>query len=553
MTHLEPATMPPRSQPALDVPPEIPLDAAGRVDAEVQCRRCGYVLMRQLPDADCPECGHAVIDSLRGGVLRFTDPRYLDRLWSGVGIMIGYVVAWFLCLILGWVFAMLVGPWGLLVWGIPPLVLTAAVWRLTSFDPGRSRGEQPNRWRVAARAGAVVACLMLALTGGVPLLEMSSYAGSGLSEAWLLGSAGVFECLRAISKAFAFVGLLVCVRYVAKRVPSRALATQATVLAWGFAVAGAVGLGGKLFYGGAILLMFNNFNTTLTSVSSTTVSPPTRPTASPIATTTHGGETVETWEVKRADGSRAELKVTTDAAGKQQWEEKVYDSTGFQTIAWCDVYVDSNNNQIFEMADGPPGELEFLGPQAVTAHQKFPATSSSSPSSGPVSATAGATSSTAANPVAALIQPVPVPPTRPADTTQQIGGDVHKTWNTHHADGSADIYTQVRMADGYQAVTLEQVAADGSSSRTTYLIDATGQVTNVNTMQSPANSGGNFTGFGAGALLMMIGGVAILCGLGGFAVFFIWLVVLLCLLRPKLREARQFARALATPHFARYA
>ncbi len=526
---------------AVEVPPEVPLDAQGRVDAEVQCRRCGYVLMRQFPDADCPECGHAVIDSLRGGVLRFTDPRYLDQLWSGVGIMIGYAVAWFLCLILGWALAMVVGPWGLVLWVIPPLVLAVGVWRMTSFDPARPREEQPNRWRIAARVGAILAPLMLMLTAAIPMIEMMSYYGSGFSEWWVFGSAGVFDVLRVAAKTLALVGLLVCVRQVAKRVPSRAMATQAMILAWGFAAAGLAGLIGKAAYAGAVLMMMSSMS--LFSAMGTPVPTPTRPTAPPHSTSTSGTDTFETWTVTRSDGSSAELTITTDAAGEQFWEEMIYDASG-NMIAWRDVIVDAGGNATDDMGHGPPAMLEFLGVQAAVATgQPHPGT--------PVSATASTGIST--NPAGASNVTLPTKPSRPPDTTRTLGSATLDTWHTAHADGSSDVYTEQREADGSKTVTAMHVAADGSSTTEVSSIDTTGQVVSSTASQhaAPAMPGLLAGGWGLSVVLMIVGMIGLGLGGAGYLTFFVWLIVLLCLLRPKLREARQFARALtASPGLA---
>ena len=74
---------PPADDDAPVVPPEIPLDPDGRVDAEIHCRNCGYIIKALRPEDSCPECGEAVIDSLRGGVLRFASRWWLEAIDCG--------------------------------------------------------------------------------------------------------------------------------------------------------------------------------------------------------------------------------------------------------------------------------------------------------------------------------------------------------------------------------------------------------------------------------------------------------------------------------------
>ena len=54
--------------------------AARRVEGEWPCDGCGYNLRGLSADGRCPECGHAVADSLRATSLFHADPRWLRRL-----------------------------------------------------------------------------------------------------------------------------------------------------------------------------------------------------------------------------------------------------------------------------------------------------------------------------------------------------------------------------------------------------------------------------------------------------------------------------------------
>lgn len=56
------------------------------------CVHCGYNL-RGLPlDGKCPECGKAVRHSLRGDLLKYADPHWLERLRFGVALKLGNIL-----------------------------------------------------------------------------------------------------------------------------------------------------------------------------------------------------------------------------------------------------------------------------------------------------------------------------------------------------------------------------------------------------------------------------------------------------------------------------
>ena len=56
------------------------------VVGDVLCRTCGYNLRSLSLDSLCPECGARVEFSLRGNLLRFSDPQWLKHLSVGLGI-----------------------------------------------------------------------------------------------------------------------------------------------------------------------------------------------------------------------------------------------------------------------------------------------------------------------------------------------------------------------------------------------------------------------------------------------------------------------------------
>ncbi|MCC7409816.1 MAG: hypothetical protein IT442_17250 [Phycisphaeraceae bacterium] len=67
------------------MPPAIPLDPQGRLDADIACVHCGYNLRAADPAANCPECGTPLDRSLRPDILLLADPTWLKRVLSGLG------------------------------------------------------------------------------------------------------------------------------------------------------------------------------------------------------------------------------------------------------------------------------------------------------------------------------------------------------------------------------------------------------------------------------------------------------------------------------------
>src|SRR5712671_6226084 len=69
--------------------PPIPVDEAGIVVGDVACRGCSYNLRGLPAESNCPECATAIELSLEGNLLHFCDPKWLDRLAIGAGMIAG--------------------------------------------------------------------------------------------------------------------------------------------------------------------------------------------------------------------------------------------------------------------------------------------------------------------------------------------------------------------------------------------------------------------------------------------------------------------------------
>ena len=200
----------------------VPLDEAGRVAADAQCRPCGYNLRGLDPSQDCPECGEPIRESLRSDLLRYAAPDWLRRLRRGGNWLIAAVVLGFFGGCLSFNGDLLAsgaaGGWQLIVaslWLYGVLHATARDPRLMTATTGR--GEAIARGGAGAAFG--LNCLGVVLgslhaLGPLPLVALGSSAAGSVSV----------------------MGLLLVGRGLFRRVPDLASANTARTVAWGYGV-----------------------------------------------------------------------------------------------------------------------------------------------------------------------------------------------------------------------------------------------------------------------------------------------------------------------------
>ncbi len=148
---------------------QVRLDDDGLIDESIACLHCGFDLRGQTPDADCPHCRKPIDDSIRGDLLRFQSPAWLNMISLGL-----------LIVVVGVVVALGVGLTKLLIWSevisfnaIPgmvwvalmqlPIVVTAGgLWLVASRQP-LDFGEEPPwsvrrlaQWAAATAAGLAI-------------------------------------------------------------------------------------------------------------------------------------------------------------------------------------------------------------------------------------------------------------------------------------------------------------------------------------------------------------------------------------------------------------
>jgi len=243
-----------------DQPPvfQPPRREANRVEVEVHCIRCDYILLGLELTADCPECGTPVERSVRGDQLIYSGPEWVNQLamgmmWLGIAIItsiglscvmgsvggfIGYQSAssgvtgdMYLMQIIGALIGL--APTALAVWGF---------WLFTTPEPAETFNES-GKGRISrplARWTAVVTGALSVL--GVIAIALFPEDGALATQ---------FTGLPAI---IAFFAMLFYARTLALRIPDMALVNQTRVVLWG--IGGCYGLLVlTLIVGGTIMLL----------------------------------------------------------------------------------------------------------------------------------------------------------------------------------------------------------------------------------------------------------------------------------------------------------
>lgn len=227
---------------ALDTLPPVKLDVNGMVADDISCRRCGYNLRSLSPAGRCPECGTAVGRSLRGDLLQFSDPQWVDKLASGMNwIVASIVVGFFSGLILAFVGGIL-GAFGnttVVFLGIPAMQLGLGAisligyWKVTTRDPADLDPENTVSARKIVRVSQLTTYALAPIVH--LLLPIAFWATQGLNLlSSLVGLVGMFA-------------VFIYARSLALRIPDEKLARHCRIVMWGFAITMAF-----MFVGGVI-------------------------------------------------------------------------------------------------------------------------------------------------------------------------------------------------------------------------------------------------------------------------------------------------------------
>lgn len=205
------------------------------VDRDHLCIACGYNL-RGLPvDSQCPECALAVAESLKGDFLAFASPQYRARIILGMKLidwgMLSLVLLGISSVFLGTLTT--IGTFSLaqvvltvVVRWVPLGMMIVGGWLLATPDAGYNGQTDPKLARAFTRAGVVV----LAAAEVVPALifwVLPPATAGGIMPVFM----GMNIAKLAVYVAMFFCTVL-CIRWIASRVPSPKWVKIATRRLW---------------------------------------------------------------------------------------------------------------------------------------------------------------------------------------------------------------------------------------------------------------------------------------------------------------------------------
>lgn len=202
--------------------------ADGRIDSDLVCLQCEYNLRGQLPEGTCPECGTPVSYSMRSDRLSLADFHWLRTVRRGTTLLIvaGFSIITLSCLINGALTAMMDqsatgSQLAAVMRAVPQALFAIGLFMLTAPEPGVIR---PRLSRPLARWTATPGYTIMAI--GLLVIDNENRN--------VVLTAGVLTLAGAPLAVFGFCTALIYLSHLARRVPNRGLAKQATIVFWGW-------------------------------------------------------------------------------------------------------------------------------------------------------------------------------------------------------------------------------------------------------------------------------------------------------------------------------
>lgn len=218
------------------------------------CIICGYDLQGLPRSGKCPECGTPVEQSYLPDLLANRSPAYLARLRSGLSWVLNGILASFIPMVGGVLFAILtaaavgvtsVGTLKLLLQFLSmacSAVILFGWWRLTTPDPGKLDSQFDLKSRQVIRVAVIVQAAAALCQLGLGFVMTTALAVS-MPLMFVSGAASLVSGAAWITQFFA---AMLYVRWLARRVPDPELHAKARRFMW---------VGPVLYTFGIVLLM----------------------------------------------------------------------------------------------------------------------------------------------------------------------------------------------------------------------------------------------------------------------------------------------------------
>ena len=200
------------------------LDEQGRIGVDLTCLKCGYNLHGLAPKGTCPECGTPIKLSVRGNLLRFAEPDWVEMLAVGMNWIVTSIWAGIALAVIAIAARVLAGATlqgGLELLGlIPGVIGVVGYWKVTTPELGRSGDENVMSARSLARLG-----------------DVGSFVFTTAQKVMALGSlpaATILEFFGGIVSLVGFFATFLYARSLALRIPNESLANQTRTVMWGY-------------------------------------------------------------------------------------------------------------------------------------------------------------------------------------------------------------------------------------------------------------------------------------------------------------------------------
>lgn len=226
-------------------------DEDGRLETDLICVGCGYNLRGQLPDGNCPECGEPVEKSLKSDYLRYANLGWLRSVKSGLSMII---IATLAGLVVNGLFQLIAravlsrqhyrysrpssfGDLDLalqvsvimefIVFLVPMVLICIGYWHFTKPEPKAEThvaSQQLTRWSIISSYALLIALRLYILLSVILYLEFPE--SIVVAVEMILASATILFV--------GFPAMMVYLRKLAHRLPSRKLMRHTSIVLWGF-------------------------------------------------------------------------------------------------------------------------------------------------------------------------------------------------------------------------------------------------------------------------------------------------------------------------------
>lgn len=270
---------------------DTPLAEHAAFDRDIACIFCGYNLRGLLPTGRCPECGSNITDSIRGDLLKFADPTWLDKLRFGTSLKLWNIL---LAMVVGILGAILAFATGLISFIAVFSLLAGAIglWAtflITAQEPRISLQEDPVTLRKVIRF-----CALAAFVGTI--IQQAVTIGRGLAFGQVDTLIVCVGAVIGLAGVVVMFGEIVYYRRFALRIPDARLARSTRILLWAMPISlGLVAISAAIatFVGGWSLIATPGVSPTGSSKSGisamvTTSGAAVRTSASPATTLAYG-------------------------------------------------------------------------------------------------------------------------------------------------------------------------------------------------------------------------------------------------------------------------